>query len=55
MFLGSAGQLVRHAAGCAADLVHVPGVAGAAGARAVAPSHGTGREVEGRERRGGVL
>lgn len=57
MILRSPRQFLRHAAGCAADLVHVLGVAGAAGARVVAPSHGTGREVEGgeRRRRGGVL
>lgn len=52
VFLCSAGQFVGHAAGCAVDLVHVLGVAGAAGARVVAPSHGTGWEVEGGERRG---
>lgn len=53
MFLRSPRQFLGHAAGCVADLVHVLGVAGAAGACAVAPSHGTGREVEGGERRGG--
>lgn len=48
-------QFLGRAAGCAADLVHVLGVAGTAGARALAPSHGTGRVVEGGERRGGRL
>ena len=53
-FLRSPWKFLGHAAGRAAHLVHVPGAAGAAGARAVAPSHGPGREVEAREG-GGVL
>lgn len=51
-FLHSAGKFLRHAAGRAAHLVHVLGAAGAAGARAMAPSHGPGREVEAGEGRG---
>ncbi len=43
----SSRQFLWRAAGCAADLGHVLGVAGADGARAVAPSHGTRWEVEG--------
>lgn len=56
IFLCSSRQFLGHAAGCAADLVHELGVAGSAGAPAVAPSHGTEEEVErGEGREGGVL
>lgn len=51
-FLCSPGKFLGHAAGRAAYLFHVLGAAGAVGARAVAPSHGPGREVEAGEGRG---
>lgn len=53
VFLPSPRQSLWHTAGCAADLVYVPAVAGFAGARSVAPSHRAGWEVEEGERRQG--
>lgn len=53
VFFRSPGKFFRHAAGCAADLVHEPGVAGPDGAPALAPPHGAEHEVEEREGRGG--